>query len=88
LTAKVAEPSHQFYGGAISHHVALQPISFSKKSLTGPAIDLLPLKSDTKNLIKSVLWQENGYEETIYRRANHRLSQGSGFWTVSFTNKV
>ncbi len=45
------------------------------------AYDLLPVNSATKNLVKSVLWLENGYEETIYRRANHRLSQGSRFWS-------
>ena len=36
--AKVAKPSHQFYGGAIGHQVALEPISLSKKSLTGDTV--------------------------------------------------
>lgn len=36
--AKVAKPSHQFYGGPIGHQVAFQPISLSKKILTGLAV--------------------------------------------------
>jgi high-affinity nickel permease len=43
--------------------------------LLGGISDLLPYFSANLNLVKSVFEKENGLEEAIYGRADHRISE-------------
>jgi hypothetical protein len=45
--------------------------------------EVLPKNSATGNLVKSVFEKENGLEEAVSRRADHRFLTAGGSWHTS-----